>query len=354
MSNLEKVYGWLDERLNLSSWAGFAAKKKVPLHGGTFWYYMGGIAMVLLLIQFLTGILLMVYYVPEIDSAHSSVLHINSQIDFGWFIRSMHSWGANIMIFVLFVHMFSTYFMKAYRKPRELTWLTGLGLLVLCFAFGFTGYLLPWDEVAFFATKIGLDITATIPFVGEFMASLLRGGAEVGQATLSRFFLIHVIVLPLALLALLGVHLILVQFHGMSEPDDFKKEKKSYEPFFPDFVLKDLMVWMLVLNVVATVVVLAPWGVGEQADPYAPAPAGIKPEWYFLGMFQFLKILPAKIAFIEGEIVGLLSIMLVAALFAVVPFVDTGKNPKLAKFFEVYGIVVLMALSGFTVWGVVA
>jgi quinol-cytochrome oxidoreductase complex cytochrome b subunit len=354
--SLEKVYDWLDERLSIKAWQEFAGKKKVPLHKNTVWYYMGGVALMILLIQVVTGILLMVYYVPEINSAHSSVQFINSQVDFGWFFRSMHSWGANIMILVLFIHMFSTFFMKAYRKPRELTWVTGIGLLVICFAFGFTGYLLPWDEIAFFATKIGLDITESVPVIGNSMALILRGGEEIGQATLSRFFLIHVIVLPVALLLLLGVHLLLVQLHGMSEPKDFSKNanKDSYEPFFPNFVLKDMMVWLLVLNALATLAVIFPWGLGPQADAFAPAPVGIKPEWYFLGMFQFLKILPSHIGFIEGEIFGLLVFFFIGLIFVMVPFIDTEKRPGMARVLEVYGLVVLIAFIIFTWWGFVA
>ena len=353
-SNNNKLYNWLDERLSLSSWKDLAEKKKVPLHKNTFWYYMGGIALVLIAIQFFTGILLMFYYVPEINSAYSSVLFINSQVEFGWFFRSMHSWAANILILVLFLHLFSTFFMKAYRAPRELTWLSGLGLLVLCFGFGFTGYLLPWDEVAFCATKIGLDIAKQLPFIGSLLAEILRGGADVGQGTISRFFAIHVIILPLALLGLLGVHLLLVQLHGMSEPDNFTKLKsteKTYEPFFPNFVLKDFMVWLFVINVVATIVVLVPWGLGKEADPFAPAPAGIKPEWYFLGMFQFLKLLPAHIGPFEGEPIGLLIFLAIGGVFALAPFLDRSKKPETAKLLEIFGMVIMIAFIIFTVWG---
>lgn len=166
-----KVYQWLDDRLYLKSLQVLAEKKTVPIHKHSIWYYLGGVALVLLLVQICTGGLLMVYYVPEIGSAHGSVLKLNSQINFGWFIRSLHSWGANMMILALFIHLFSTYFMRAYRTPRELTWLTGLGLMVLAFGFGFTGYLLPWDEVSFFATKIGIDITSKMPMIGEWMAT---------------------------------------------------------------------------------------------------------------------------------------------------------------------------------------
>ncbi|MBX2860994.1 MAG: cytochrome bc complex cytochrome b subunit [Vampirovibrio sp.] len=354
----QKAYQWLDARLSISAWQAMAEKKTVPHHEFSVWYYMGGIALVLLMVQVATGGLLMVYYIPEIASAHASILKINTQIDFGWFIRSLHSWGANLMILGLFFHLFSTYFMKAYRAPREITWLTGLGLLVLCFAFGFTGYLLPWDEMAFFATKVGIDITSKTPIIGEYMATLFRGGPEVSQVTLSRFFVIHVFVLPASLLGLLGIHLLLVQLHGMSEPKVFRerpKEQQSVEKFFPTFVLKDLMIWMLVLNVLAAAATLAPWGLGPEADPFAPAPAGIKPEWYFLAMFQILKMIPAYVGPIEGEHVGMLLFGLVGALFAAIPFLDRhgeGKNHHLiseaAKWF---GIVVLAGFIIFTIWG---
>ncbi len=346
---------WLRERLPLNGLAEFAAKKKVPLHSHSLWYYLGGIALILLVIQFATGILLTFYYIPEINNAHASVLFINSQIDFGWFFRSMHSWGANFMIAAVFIHMFSAFFMKAYRAPRELTWLSGFALLFLSLAFGFTGYLLPWDEISFFATKIGLDIANSLPLVGPTIAELLRGGTEVGQGTISRFYVIHVILLPLATLLLLGVHLLLIQVHGMSEPESFKRSKqKAYEPFFPDFILKDAMIWLLVINIISTVVVLSPWGIGAEADPFAAAPAGIKPEWYFLAMFQFLKFIPAHLFGIEGELLGILIISAVGAILACAPFIDKGKNPTLSKAMDIFGLIVLIAFIGLTYWGYIA
>lgn len=345
---------WLIERLGLAPLIEMALKKQVPVHQHSVWYYLGGIALVLLGVQVVTGLLLMVYYVPEIASAHASILAINTKVAFGWFIRSLHSWGANLMILALFIHLFSTFFMRAYRPPREFTWLTGLALLVLAFGFGFTGYLLPWDEIAFFATKIGLDITSQVPVVGELMATLLRGGETIGQATLSRFFVIHVIVLPLSLLGLLGLHLWLVQSHGISEPPAVKAlpvEKKAYEPFFPTFALKDAMIWLLVLNVLAVLVTLFPWGLGPQADAFAPAPAGIKPEWYFLAMFQFLKYIPAHVGPIEGEQAGLLLFMLIGLVFAAAPFIDNGKRPLASTLMGWFGGIVLAGFIVFTLWG---
>jgi len=352
--NASALYQWAEDRLGISMFQALAEKKTVPVHSQSGWYYLGGIAIVLIMVQVITGGLLMVHYVPEIGSAHASILKIISQVNFGWFVRSLHSWGANLLILALFVHMFSTYFMRAYRSPRELTWLTGLVLLVLMFGFGFTGYLLPWDDVSFFATKIGIDITSKSPLVGPLMATLLRGGSEVGQATISRFFVIHVFLLPLGLLALLGVHLFLVQAHGISEPDSYKallEEQKEVEKFFPAFILKDLMVWLLVLNGLALLVALMPWGVGPEADPYGAAPVGIKPEWYFLSVFQFLKLIPPMVGPIEGEQLGMILVGGAAAVMAAMPFIDTGKCPKAAKLATAYGILILLGLVFFTIWG---
>lgn len=343
---------FFEERLPFEELRKIAEKKKVPLHKHSIWYYMGGIAAMLLGVQVVTGILLMVYYVPEINSAHASILKINSQINFGWFVRSLHSWGANLMIFALFVHLFSAYFMKAYRKPRELTWWTGLILMVLCLAFGFTGYLLPWDEVSFFATKIGLDIAEKMPLVGHIVSYMLRGGDSIGQATISRFFVIHVAVLPVLLLGLLGAHLLLVQLHGISEPESFKRllSGKKYEKFFPTFFLKDILVWLLALNVLFALTTLCPWGLGPEADPYGAAPLGIKPEWYFLAPFQFLKLVPPMVGPIEGELVGILFMSLVAAVFVIVPLFDHGSKSK-SRIATTFGVIVVIALIGFTIWG---
>lgn len=344
----------VESRLSLSAIRALAAKKKVPVHKHSVWYYMGGITAMYLAVQVLTGILLMVYYVPDINSAHASILKINSQVDFGWFVRSLHSWGANLMILMAMAHLFSTYFMKAYRKPREVTWWTGLALMVLILGFGFTGYLLPWDDVSFFATKIGLDVASKVPVVGEAIAHILRGGDTISQATISRFFAIHVAVLPCLLLGLLGLHVMLVQAHGMSEPAEFKalpEDKKTYEHFFPEFFLKDLLVWILAANALFVLVMLSPWGIGPEADPFAPAPIGIKPEWYFLAPFQFLKLIPAQIGPIEGEMFGILLMSLAAMGFVVAPLIDKGKSKQAAALATAYGVVILVGFIVLTVWG---
>jgi quinol-cytochrome oxidoreductase complex cytochrome b subunit len=154
--------------------AAFARHKTVPAHAQSFWYYWGGISLFLFIVQCFTGILLLVYYRPGAD-AYESVRQITFVMHFGWLIRSAHSWSANLMLFAIFVHMFSVFFMKAYRKPREFGWLSGMALLALATVFGFSGYLLPMDELSYFATKVGLQIPAAIPFIGPAIASMLRG-----------------------------------------------------------------------------------------------------------------------------------------------------------------------------------
>ncbi len=156
------LYQWTDERLGLSELAAFARHKTVPVHSQSFWYYWGGISLFLFLVQCFTGVLLLVYYRPGAE-AYESVRQITFVMHFGWLIRSAHAWSANLMIFSILVHMFSVYFMKAYRKPREFGWLSGMALLGIASVFGFSGYLLPMDELSYFATKVGLQIPAAIP-----------------------------------------------------------------------------------------------------------------------------------------------------------------------------------------------
>ena len=330
----EKIYLWLDDRFNLTPLIQYMQHKQVPVHKHSVWYYMGGVALFLFIVQLCSGILLLFYYQPGVDSAHESVRFIMTKVSFGWLVRSVHSWSSNLMVFFVFIHMFSTFFTRAYRKPRELTWMTGFILLVLAMAFGFSGYLLPWDELSFFATKVGTDITGAVPLIGDAVKTVLRGGEDVTGATLSRFYAIHVAMIPAMFTVLLVVHLLCVQRQGMHEPGYFKKlkpEQKKMIPFFPNFVLRDVLLWLIVLNILIYLAVFFPWELGRKADPFVPAPEGIRPEWYFMFMFQFLKILPAHIWFLEGEVVGILVITMAAIVWFMVPFWDI-KLKRIGKF----------------------
>jgi cytochrome b6 len=340
---------WLDERVDLASLKALALKKQVPVHRHSIWYYLGGMTLFLFVVQITTGILLLFYYRPSADEAYESVQFLMAEVQFGWLVRSIHSWSANLMIVTLFIHMFSVLLMKAYRPPRELTWFTGVGLLGLALAFGFTGYLLPWNELAYFATRVGTEILGAVPLVGEFLLRVARGGDDVTGATLTRFYAFHVAVLPLAAGAILGLHLFLVQKLGMSVPPGIEREGggKSSMPFVPNFLLRDLVGWLTALAILAALAAYLPAELGEKADPFAPAPAGIKPEWYFMFMFQTLKYLPAHILGIEGEIVGILGFGLAGVFLLLIPFLDRptarGEPSKLFTWITI-GIIAYMVV----------
>lgn len=311
--------GWLDERLGLSALREFAAHKTVPVHSATAWYYFGGITLFLFVIQVLTGVLLLLYYRPSPTEAYESVQFIMTRVQFGWLVRSIHSWSANLMILTAFIHMFSVVFLHSYRRPREMTWLSGLALLGLAMGFGFSGYLLPWNKLSYFATKVGTDMAASMPLIGHQVARFLRGGDDVGGATLTRFFGFHVAVLPGLTTLLLVAHLGLVQSHGMSSPPWIKRAGAQMR-FFPNFFLRELMAWYVALGVLGSLAALFPWELGEKADPFAPAPAGIRPEWYFLAPFYTLKLIPSHVWKIEGELLGLIGFALLVVWWVMLPF----------------------------------
>lgn len=351
----QKIYSWVDDRFQIGDFVEFMRHKRVPMHGYTILYYFGGIAMFFFVLQVISGILLLLYYKPGEDSAYESIQFITSQVEFGWLVRSVHAWSANLMVFAAFVHMFSVFFTRAFRKPRELTWITGVGLLFLGMGFGFSGYLLPWNELAFFATKVGTDITGAVPIIGDFTLRLLRGGEDVNGGTLSRFFAIHIAILPAIFTVLLTVHLFFVQRQGMSEPDSWEREpeeKRRYMPFFPHFMLRDFLLWIVALNILALLAILWPSHLGLKADPFAPAPAGIRPEWYFMFMFQTLKLIPAHVLFVEGEILGIIGFGLGAVAWVFLPF-WIGSRVRSATVTTI-GTLVVLYIIAMTIWGYMA
>src|SRR6188768_4268193 len=239
MALSSRIVDWVDERLNLSEVRHFIQEKGVPIHAQKLWYYLGGVTLFLFAVQVASGILLLLYYRPSSAEAYESVQFIVTQVEFGWLIRNVHSWSANLLIALAFAHFFSVFFLKSYRKPRELTWVSGALLLFLMLGFGFSGYLLPWNELSFFATKVGTGIAGAVPIIGPFTLRLLRGGDDVTGATLSRFYGLHVAVLPAITTALVLAHLLLVQRQGMSVPLSVERglrpgEQLRQMKFFPN------------------------------------------------------------------------------------------------------------------------
>src|SRR6266516_5534301 len=351
--NIGDLKLWLDERLSISTLTAMADKKEVPVHRHSIWYYFGGMTLFLFAVQVATGILLLLYYRPSSENAFESVQFIITEVKFGWLIRSIHSWSANLMISTLFIHLFSVFFLRAYYPPREVTWLSGVFLLFIVICFGFSGYLLPWNKLAFFATKVGTEIAGVVPVVGHPMLRFLRGGDDVTGATLTRFFGCHVAVLPATATVFITIHVLLVQLHGMHVPHKYERNHKRMK-FVPNFILRDLIGWLLAIGVLAALAALFPWELGEKADPFAPAPAGIKPEWYFLFMFQTLKLIPAKILSFDGEVIGILAFGFAGALLFIVPFIDKSpENPRRRLIFNVAGVVALLYIVVMTIVGYV-
>src|SRR5688572_22807485 len=349
-ATLDRVSAWTEDRLGLSKFRELASHKTVPMHRYSVFYYLGGMTLFFFFIQVFTGILLMLYYRPGADEAFESVEFIMTTVPFGWLMRSIHSWSANLMVFFAVLHMVSVYFMKSYRAPRELTWVSGVLLLFLILAFGFSGYLLPWNQLSFFATKVGTDIASVVPVVGEWMLRFLRAGDRVTGATLSRFYGWHVAILPAITTTLLVFHLLLVQVKGMSTPANAEEEARRRPPmkFFPHFALRDLSGWIFALGVLAALAAMLPWELGEKADPFAPAYANIRPEWYYVFMFQTLKLVPGgEIMGIEYEAIPILLFSLAGLLLLLVPFLDRRHSVGWA----IGGVVGLAFVVGMTCWG---
>lgn len=349
-----RLRNFLFERLGLDALLELGVKKRVPIHRWTPAYYLGGMAMFLCLIQVISGMLLSLYYQPSPDGAFESVQSIMTDIDFGWLLRSVHAWGSTLLIAVLVLHLLTAYAMRSYRRPRELTWVSGVVLLVLFMAFGFSGYLLPWNQLSFFATRVGTALVGAVPLVGDELLLLARGGANVTGETLTRFYALHVAIFPLLAVVLLAGHLYLVQKHGMSIPDRVAKQHGGRDrvpsmSFVPHFLLRDAVGWYLALALLAGLSALFPWELGQKADPFGSAPEGIRPEWYFLFMFQTLKQLPGHILGVEGEVAGVLFFSFCGALVLLIPFLDRGPGSR--RMLNVLAVVALVYIVVMTAWG---
>jgi quinol-cytochrome oxidoreductase complex cytochrome b subunit len=348
----DRLLAWGRERVPLDPVVEAVQHKTVPQHRHSYAYYLGGMTLFLFGVQVGTGALLLLYYRPSASEAYESVQFIMTRVPFGWLIRSIHAWSANLMVAAAVAHMFSVLFLHSYRRPREVTWISGLLLLALTLAFGFTGYLLPWNELAFFATRVGTDMAAVVPFVGEFLVTFIRGGPDVTGATLTRLFGMHVAILPMIATVLVVLHIWLVQAHGMSVPPRFEADAQRVGrpirtlPFVPHFVLREAFGWTVALALLAGLSAFYPWELGVKADPFAPAPAGIRPEWYFLWMFEGLKLFPATLFGVAGAVFVFAGLGVVAVLALLVPFwATTERSRRVAFWAGIVSLVVMVALT---------
>jgi ubiquinol-cytochrome c reductase cytochrome b subunit len=346
-----RVWNWLDSRYQLSGLMAALFHVEIPRSVRT--YYLGGITLFFFMVQVITGILLSLYYQPTPEAAYDSILYIMNHVNFGWLIRSIHAWGANLMILFCALHLLRVFFQGAYKIPREITWVIGALLFALTLGFGFTGYLLPWDQRAFWATTVGTEIAGAVPLIGEQSLVFLRSGTEVTARTLSRFFGTHVLVLPAGLVALLAIHVTLVHQHGLADPTaslagekeaEDNRARKRLIPFFPHYLLDEVIAWYVMLAVLIILASLFPAELEEPANPLH-TPEHTKPEWYFLFLYQALKLVPRT--------VGVLAPVIGALLLVVLPFLDRNPyvNPRRRPVVVSIGVITLVFVVALTIWG---
>jgi ubiquinol-cytochrome c reductase cytochrome b subunit len=305
---------WLDSRTGYRAAVTHLLDEPLP-SGVGWWFITGSVLLFLLGVQLLTGIVLAMYYVPSPDHAYDSVRFIMDRLPFGSLVRGLHVFGASFIVVATVIHMLRVVLFASYKKPREMTWITGVVLLLLILAFSLSGYLLPWDQKAYWATTVTINIARSAPIVGDQMASLLRGGFDLGALTLGRWYAAHVLILPAALIGFVVAHLYLMRRHGISGP--IAAREKSPKPFYPYHALKDTIAIAIVFAALLTFAVVVPAPLDTIADPTDAAHVP-RPEWYFLSLFELLKYFPGPLEPIATIVIpGLL-----VALLLSLPFLD--------------------------------
>lgn len=337
---------WLELRLG---WWGFVRKNlDEPMPPGVGWWQtLGNLLMTLIMFQFITGVALAMFYTASPDHAYASVKHITFEIPLGSFVRGLHVWGSSIIVIALVTHTLRVFFWGSYKKPRELTWLIGVFIFQVLLGFSFTGYLLPWDQKAYWATVVGTRIAQTVPLIGPQLLVLIRGGHEVGALTLTRFYAAHVMLLPAALMALMGLHLFLVRKHHIAGP--VLPQKGAPVPFYPNQLFKDAVVLLFGVGLVIYLALAAPPALEAIADPagtdFAP-----RPEWYFLGLYELLKIMPSGWEVVATCIVpGLVSIGMIF-----LPWLDRSpsRHPAKRQWIIFTGTAVILLIGLMTLKGI--
>ena len=341
-----RFFEWLDRRTGIDSLLHEALDEPIP--GGARWAYVfGSVLLFLFISQTITGIFLALYYVPSATSAHTTVAYIVKEVTGGSFLRSLHAYGSSAVVIVVLLHLTQTYLYGAYKGRRELLWISGCFLLGLMLAMAFTGYLLPWDQKAYFATTVGTNMASDIPLVGTWLKRFMRGGDEMGTLTISRFFVAHVFVLPAVLIGFIAAHVYLFRRAGAAGPpsEDPVNPKLPTERFYPKQVVMDTIVALIMILILGSLAHFWPTELGPKANPadtqYVP-----RPEWYYLPIFQWLKYWRGSYA-----IFGIIVIpTITAALLVLVPFVDRRLERRAWRRPIAVGIFVLI-MAGFVAMG---
>src|SRR5512146_598 len=314
----KRFFHWMDRRAGLDKLMHESLDEPIP-GGARFAYVFGSGLLFIFISQIIPGICLAIYYVPSAETAHTSVAYITKQVAAGAFLRSLHYYGSSAMIIVLVLHFLQTFLYGSFKGRRELLWISGATLSLLVMGMGFTGYLLPWDQKAYFATAVGTNIVGEVPLIGEWLTRLLRGGDTIGTLTLSRFYVAHVFLIPGCIFALIAIHIFLFRKAGAAGPinEDPVEAKLPAESFYPRQVLMDMAFALLLMVGLGFLAYFHPVGLGPIANP-ADTHFLPRPEWYYLPMFEWLK-------FWEGPEVVLAIVVIpgaLAALFFLLPFLD--------------------------------
>jgi quinol-cytochrome oxidoreductase complex cytochrome b subunit/cytochrome c2 len=330
-----RVGDWLDERTGYRALVRRTLDE--PVHGGARWAYVFGSALAFLLaVQIVTGVTLAMFYSPASREAWGSVQYFTHEVRLGWFVRGIHHWSSSAMLILLAVHIGQVFVFRAYKRPREVTWWSGCLLMLIIVGFSLTGYLLPWDQKGYWAARVATSMLGALPGVGGFLQRVAQGGNDFGNLTLTRFFGIHVFLLPGAVLVLLAIHLVLFRRHGVTPHWGRSEEELSAErePFWPRQVAFDLAFSALVVGA------LIGWTILKRGAPLdAPADPSssylARPEWYFLWLFQLLKTLPGR-----WEGVGILGVALFGVAFvALVPVLDRARTSHPRDRFWLFAVV---------------
>ncbi len=321
------VIHWVDERTGFLRHISAFFNYPVPLYvHRNVLYSLGGLTFITISLQMLTGILLSFYYVPNPLESYNSVDYITYTMPLGWLVRGIHVYNTSVIVVLMFFHLLRVFIYGAYKKPREITWLSGILMLLTVLAFAFTGALLPWDQSAYWATKVGTEIIGTVPWLGGMILRLLRGGESLGQATLSRFYVFHIALLPTILILMISLHIHQLRFHGVAPPltQEGRALAKKFIPFFPH--------WMVVDGTLGFVILLLLIGFSyvRRAPLEFPAdPASTnflpRPEWYFLFLFQLLKYFPGPLEPIATAVIP----AIIVGSMLVLPFLDNNNGERI-------------------------
>lgn len=340
------VQAWIKERLPVEPGSlRELTNEPVPNHMKRWWFALGGTPAYLFVVQIVTGILLAFYYQPSPATAYESVRYITQEAAFGWLLRGIHKWGATFMIAAVILHQIRVFFTGAYRKPRELNWMVGMCLLIATLMLGFTGYCLVYEQLSYWGAAVGANIAANVPVIGPFTRELLLGGPSYNEHTLPRFFVLHAAVLPTLLTLLIAIHIGIVRLHGVTEFRfaDEAPEKPKHFNFFPDHMMSELIVGLVLMIVLTAFACILPASLGAKADPLV-TPEVIKPEWFFYVAFRWLKLF-------SGTVAVLTTGLIVFVMFAW-PLIDDWIRRK-TRFAEAsvwIGIVGALLIIGLTLW----